>query len=80
VEERGEFLGAARPLSDRLEQPEPGIVRVGADTVRDGAADGRTAGCSVLEAGSLDAAVDLVRDHPFIGRGGSLQVTQAIAP
>jgi hypothetical protein len=53
---------------------------VAADAVRDGAADGRTAGYTVLEAGNLDDAVALVRDHPFIGRGGSLQVTQAITP
>jgi hypothetical protein len=38
------------------------------------------AGYSVLETENLDAAVALVRDHPFIGRGGSLQITEAVAP
>jgi len=53
---------------------------VSADAVRSGSAAGPATGYSVLRAGGLDAAVDLVRDHPFIGRGGSLQVTEAVAP
>ena len=48
--------------------------------VRQGVADGPTTGYSVLRADDLDAAVDLVRDHPFVGRGGALQVTEAVAP
>lgn len=53
---------------------------VSADGVRPGIADGPTAGYSVLRADDLDSAVALVRDHPFIQRGGSLQVTEAITP
>jgi hypothetical protein len=34
----------------------------------------------VLEARDIDAAVALVRDHPFVQRGGSLQVSAAVAP
>jgi hypothetical protein len=49
-------------------------------SVTEGPASGPSAGYSVLEADDLDAAVDLVRNHPFVARGGSLQVTAAIAP
>jgi hypothetical protein len=38
------------------------------------------AGYSVVEADSLDAAVGLVGTHPFISRGGSLQVWEAVTP
>jgi hypothetical protein len=53
---------------------------VSPDGVRDGDAEGRVGGYSVIRADDMDAAVDLVRDHPFVARGGSLQVTEAIAP
>jgi hypothetical protein len=53
---------------------------VTSNAVTDGAADGPFGGYSVIEAGDLDAAVALVRDHPFVGRGGSLQVSTAILP
>jgi hypothetical protein len=53
---------------------------VSADAVKPGAADGPAGGYSVLETDDMDAAVDLVRDHPFIARGGSLQISQAVAP
>jgi hypothetical protein len=49
-------------------------------TVTEGPASGPSAGYSVLEADDIDAAVELVRSHPFVARGGSLQVTVAIAP
>ena len=50
------------------------------DAVRSGDADGRVSGYSVLRADDMDSAVALVRDHPFVTRGGSLQVTEAVAP
>jgi hypothetical protein len=37
-------------------------------------------GYSVIKADDLDAAVGLVKGHPFVGRGGSLQVSEAVAP
>jgi hypothetical protein len=49
-------------------------------SVVDGPAPGPPGGYSVLEAEDLDAAVALVQEHPFVGRGGSLQVSAAIAP
>ncbi len=53
---------------------------VSADAVRPGPADGPAGGYSVLETDDMDTAVKLVRDHPFIARGGSLQISQAVAP
>jgi len=48
--------------------------------VTDGPASGPSGGYSIIEADDIDAAVDLVRDHPFVGRGGSLQVTAGVSP
>ena len=45
-----------------------------------GAAQGTAEGYSVLDAADLDSAVELVRGHPYVGRGGALQVSQAIVP
>jgi hypothetical protein len=53
---------------------------VSATAVSDDAAAGPAAGYSILQADDLDGAVALVRDHPFVGRGGSLRVAQAVAP
>jgi len=55
-------------------------MTVSSDGVREGHAEGRTAGYSILRADDMDAAVDLVRDHPFASRGGSLTVSEAVAP
>jgi hypothetical protein len=48
--------------------------------VADGPAQGVSGGYSVVEADDMNAAVELVRNHPYIARGGSLQVTAAVAP
>jgi hypothetical protein len=53
---------------------------VSSAAVKDGPAAGPFGGYSVIEAGDLDAAVDLVRHHPFVERGGSLQLSPAVAP
>jgi hypothetical protein len=37
-------------------------------------------GYSLIRADDLDAAVVLVKNHPFVARGGSLQVSEAVAP
>ena len=55
-------------------------MTVSADDVRPGDADGHMSGYSVLRADDMDSAVSLVRDHPFVTRGGSLQVTEAVSP
>jgi len=54
------------------------VVATGAAT--DGTAAGPVSGYSIVEADDLDAAVALVSDHPFVSRGGSLQVSTAALP
>jgi hypothetical protein len=54
------------------------VVTAGGD--KDGKAAGEVGGYTIITADSLDAAVDAVRGHPFLGRGGTLQVSEAVAP
>jgi hypothetical protein len=42
----------------------------------DGPASGSIGGYTLLQAADLDAAVGLVAEHPFISRGGTLQVSE----
>lgn len=42
--------------------------------------DAGVGGYSVIEAASKDAAVEVLRSHPFVARGGTLQVYEAVAP
>jgi hypothetical protein len=49
-------------------------------SVSDGPADGPANGYSILQAPDLDSAVELVKEHPFVSRGGSLQVSTATLP
>jgi hypothetical protein len=53
---------------------------VSAASVTDGPADGPANGYSIVQADDLDSAVELVKEHPFISRGGSLQVSTAALP
>jgi hypothetical protein len=41
---------------------------------------GGVGGYTLLSADSLDEAVALVRDHPFVARGGTLRVAEVVAP
>jgi len=36
-------------------------------------------GYSIIEAADADAAIALLQTHPFVGRGGTLQVSQFLA-
>src|SRR6266567_1255734 len=56
------------------------VKTVSAGSVSDGPADGPANGYSIVPAADLDRAVDLVKNHPFISRGGSLQVSTAVLP
>ena len=44
--------------------------------VNDGAADGPFDGWSVVEAANMDEVAGILKDHPFVGRGGSLQINE----
>jgi hypothetical protein len=43
---------------------------------KDGLAEGPFNGWSVIDAADLNAAAKLLVDHPFIGRGGVLQINE----
>jgi hypothetical protein len=36
-------------------------------------------GYSIIEADSADAAADVLQSHPYVGRGGTLQVNEILA-
>lgn len=57
--------------------PLTAMKTVSSGSVTDGPAQGPANGYTVVEASDLAAAVKLVERHPFIGRGGSLQVSEA---
>ncbi|HEY7147230.1 MAG TPA: hypothetical protein VH637_23535 [Streptosporangiaceae bacterium] len=48
--------------------------------ISDAPADSALGGYTLISAASLDDAVKAVMGHPFVGRGGTLQVSQAMAP
>jgi len=51
---------------------------VSADSVVDGQTAASIGGYTIVEAANLEEAVELVRNHPFLMRGGSLQVSEAV--
>jgi hypothetical protein len=53
---------------------------VTSDGVSDAPADPTLGGYTLIRADSLDDAVKAVTGHPFVGRGGTLQVSQAVIP
>ena len=61
----GAPIGAARTISSK--------------GTKDGLADGPFNGWSLIEADDLTAATKLLVDHPFIGRGGALQINEPAA-
>ena len=77
------FMAWAQSVGNALVDPGAPLgprKTVSSGSVTDGAAGGPAQGYSILDAADLDGAVGLVRDHPFIGRGGSLEVSQAVLP
>jgi len=53
---------------------------VTSDGATDGQAGGSLGGYTLISADSLDEAVSVVKSHPFIGRGGTLQISEAVSP
>lgn len=77
------FMAWASSVGDALVDPGAPLgpaKTVSSGSVSDSHADGPAGGYSILEAADLDSAVELVKGHPFIGRGGSLQVSTATLP
>jgi hypothetical protein len=77
------FMNWAGSVGDNMVDPGsplgPSKV-VTSDGETNGKATGGVSGYTIIKADSLDGAVDAVRSHPFIGRGGTLQVSEAVAP
>jgi hypothetical protein len=77
------FMAWATATGDALVDPGApfGPARtVSSGSVSDGPAVGPANGYSIIEAADIDGAVDLVKNHPFVSRGGSLQVSTAALP
>ena len=73
----GAWLASAGPAV--VDPGEP--LSISKSVSSSGSVDGPVAqigGYTLLEAGGLDAAVKLVENHPFIARGGTLQVSEAV--
>lgn len=49
------------------------------DSERDGHGEAIIGGYTIIDAATLDDAVELVRTHPFLSRGGALQVNESIS-
>ncbi len=76
---RNAFMQWAQKTGSPLVDPGAPIMgrkTVTSGGVRDGAADGEFDGWSVVEAADADAVAEILKDHPFIGRGGSLQINE----
>jgi len=61
-------------LAHRSGPPPP----ISGDGIRDGTPAGPFMGWSVIEAEDSNAAVRLMQDHPFISRGGILQLSEPV--
>ena len=77
------FMAWAGSVGDKMVDPGsplgPSRVVTGAGDA-DGKATGEVSGYTIINADTLDDAVSAVRSHPFLTRGGTLQVAQAVAP
>ena len=80
VADFGAWVGKAGDALTDPGAPLGAAMTVSAGDVHPGAADGPATGYSVLRADDMESAVSLVRDHPFVGRGGSLTVAEAVSP
>ena len=77
------FMAWASSAGDALVDPGAPLgpaKTVTVESVSDGPADGPANGYSILQAPDLESAVALVKGHPFVSRGGSLQVSTATLP
>jgi hypothetical protein len=79
LQARNAFMAWAQQTGPAL--VEPGAPVIGMTTISgsgtdDGPAQGPLQGWSVIEAESPAAAAQILSTHPFIGRGGSLQVSE----
>ena len=72
----GKWLeGAGKAVVD------PGAPLRPVDRVATGTPTGEVqiGGYSIIEAATLEKAVEILRSHPFVARGGTLQLSECIA-
>jgi hypothetical protein len=75
---RAAFMVWAQKTGQALVDPGAPVQTVAVLAGNDPAAEAAVSGYSIIEATDADAAKALLADHPFLGRGGTLQVSQAI--
>lgn len=78
---RAAFMQWAQKTGPALADPGAPIAAkktVTAHAVKDGPAEGSFDGWSIVDAADMDEVAAILKDHPFIGRGGSLQINQPV--
>ena len=78
---REAFMQWAEKTGDALVDPGSPVrstKTVSSGGTQDGPADGPFSGWSVIEAEDAQAALDVLTDHPFISRGGVLQISEPV--
>jgi hypothetical protein len=76
------FQAWVAETGDAMRDPGAPLARaktVSADSDADGQAAVEISGYTLIEAATLDDAVELVRSHPFLTRGGVLQVSETVS-
>ena len=78
---RNAFMQWAKKTGSALVDPGAPIAgrrTVTSNGVKDGAAEGTVDGWSIVEAAGMDEVADILKDHPFVSRGGSLQINEPV--
>jgi len=75
---RAAFQAWAESVGEALIDPGAPVNVAGQIASGERAAEAEIAGYSILRAESLDAAKDLLSNHPFIARGGTLQINECL--
>jgi hypothetical protein len=72
------FLSWVQQSGDAIVDPGAPVMMVGqvADSSPTGAS--QIGGYSIIEAESAEAAEQVLRSHPYVGRGGTLQLNQIL--
>jgi hypothetical protein len=68
----------AGPALAEVGSPVRSAMTIGADAAPDAADRQPMMGWSVIEAADRNAAIRLMREHPFISRGGMLQISEPV--
>jgi len=72
------WVEQAGPALAEVGSPVRSAITIGADIARDAVDRQPMMGWSVIEATDSDAAIRLMQDHPFISRGGTLQISEPV--